>query len=132
MSWHGWTVEPALAYVVLAAVLYALGGRGYRRAAEQSRWRAVSFAAGLVTIVIAQDSPLDGYADSLFWAHMSQHVLLLTVAPPLVLLGRPWPRMWRAIPSPARVAVGRTLAPARGRHRSGRSPVRSRRGCCST
>jgi len=110
MSWHGWTVEPALAYVVLAAMLYAIGGRGYRRAAEQSPWRAVSFAAGLATIVIALDSPLDGYADSLFWAHMSQHVLLLTVAPPLVLLGRPWPRMWRAIPSPARVGVGRTLS----------------------
>jgi len=113
MSWHGWTVEPALAYVVLAGLLYAIGGRGYRRAAEQSRWRAVSFAVGLGTIVIALDSPLDGYADSLFWAHMSQHVLLLTLAPPLVLLGRPWPRMWRALPSPARIAVGRTLSASR-------------------
>ena len=113
MSWHGWTLEPALLYVVLAAALYALGGRGYRRAAEQSPWRAVSFAAGLGTIVIALDSPLDGYADSLFWAHMSQHVLLLTLAPPLVLLGRPWPRMWRALPSPARIAVGRTLSASR-------------------
>ncbi len=110
MSWHGWTVEPGLAYVVLAAGLYAVGGRGYRPATEQSRWRAVSFAAGLGTIVIALDSPLDGYADSLFWAHMSQHVLLLTLAPPLILLGRPWPRMWRAVPSGARVAVGRTLS----------------------
>lgn len=109
MSWHGWSVEPALAYVAVAAVLYWAGGRRYRRPASHARWRTASFAAGLGTIVIALDSPLDGYADSLFWAHMTQHVLLLTVAPPLVLLGRPWPRMWRALPAAARTTVGRAL-----------------------
>ena len=54
--------------------------------------------AGLATIVIALEGPIDKYADDLFWVHMLQHVLLLTVAPPLILLGRPWPRMWRALP----------------------------------
>ncbi len=64
----------------------------------RQRLRTVSFAAGLLTIVIALDSPIDTYADQLFWVHMLQHILLLTVAPPLILLGRPWPRMWRALP----------------------------------
>ena len=98
--------------MAIAAVLYWMGGRGYRRT-EQSALRAASFAAGLVTIVVALESPLDGYADQLFWVHMLQHVLLLTVAPPLILLGHPWPRMWRALPVQTRTSIGRSLALAR-------------------
>jgi putative membrane protein len=112
MGWGGWSIEPPLAYVALAAMLYWIGGRGYKTAAGQPL-RTASFAAGLATIVLALDSPLDGYADQLFWAHMFQHVLLLTVAPPLILLGRPWPRMWRALPLESRTTIGRALALAR-------------------
>jgi putative membrane protein len=112
MSWHGWSIQPPLLYVAVAGMLYWAGGLGYRRPADQSL-RTASFAAGLVTIVLALESPIDGYADQLFWVHMFQHVLLLTVAPPLILLGRPWPRMWRALPLQPRTTVGRTLARAR-------------------
>jgi cytochrome c oxidase assembly factor CtaG len=111
MSWHGWSIQAPLLYVVVAALLYWMGGRraGTRRAEP---WRAVSFAAGLVVIVLSLDSPIDGYAEQLFWVHMLQHVLLITVAPPLLLLGRPWPRMWRALPLRTRTEVGRTLVRA--------------------
>jgi putative membrane protein len=109
MSWHGWSIQPPLLYVAVAGMLYWAGGRGYRRAGRH----ALSFAAGLLTIVLALESPIDGYADQLFWVHMLQHVLLLTVAPPLILMGRPWPRMWRALPLQARTRLGRTLARAR-------------------
>ena len=111
MSWHGWSIQAPLLYVVVAALLYWMGGRraGTRRSEP---WRAVSFAAGLVVIVLSLDSPIDGYAEQLFWVHMLQHVLLITVAPPLLLLGRPWPRMWRALPLRTRTEIGRTLARA--------------------
>jgi putative membrane protein len=112
MTWHGWSIQPPLLYVAVAAMLYWFGGLGYRRSGRDG-WHAVAFAAGLVTIVLALESPIDGYADQLFWVHMVQHILLLTVAPPLILLGRPWPRMWRALPLPTRTRVGRTLARAR-------------------
>ncbi len=112
MSWHGWSIQPPLLYVAVAAMLYWAGGVGYRRSGRDGL-RAASFAAGLLTIVLALESPIDGYADQLFWVHMFQHVLLLTVAPPLILLGRPWPRMWRALPLQTRTSVGRTLARAR-------------------
>jgi putative membrane protein len=112
MSWAGWSIQPPLAYVAIAAMLYWVGGRGYRHQAPQPL-RTASFAAGLATIVLALESPLDGWADQLFWAHMFQHVLLLTVAPPLILLGRPWPRMWRALPLRSRTTLGRALALAR-------------------
>jgi cytochrome c oxidase assembly factor CtaG len=74
--------------------------------------------------VLAIDSPIDVYADSLFWVHMLQHVLLMLVAPPLLLLGRPWPRVSRPLPIDVRrplaraVLVGDMLAPVRrGRRR---------------
>ena len=101
MSLGSWSVQPALIYVALAAALYVAGGRGgganERRRATTER-HELFFAAGLLVIVLALDSPLDALADKLFWAHMLQHILLLTLAPPLILLGRPWPRMWRALP----------------------------------
>jgi cytochrome c oxidase assembly factor CtaG len=77
------------------------------------RLRTAAFVAGLATIVVALESPIDRYADTLFWVHMTQHVLLLTVAPPLILFGRPWPRMWRALPLSWRTNLGRTLAGSR-------------------
>ena len=110
MNLSDWSLDPSLVYVGLAAGLYILGSGG--------RWRpkpleAAAFFGGLLSIVIALDSPIDTYADQLFWVHMLQHVLLLTVAPPLVLLGHPWPRMWRALPLELRTRLGRGLARAR-------------------
>jgi cytochrome c oxidase assembly factor CtaG len=113
VSWHGWSIQPPLAYVVIAAMLYWVGGRRYSRAARtREPWREAAFTLGLVTIVLALESPLDLYADRLFWVHMFQHVLLLTVAPPLILIGRPWPRMWLGLPVRSRTSIGRTLATA--------------------
>jgi cytochrome c oxidase assembly factor CtaG len=95
-----WTGGPALAWVLGAAVLYWLGGRrdGGRPLETSGRWRTAAFCGGLVAILAALDSPLDELADQLFWAHMVQHVLLITVAPPLLALARPWMRMWRGLP----------------------------------
>ena len=112
MSWGGWSIQIPFLYVAIAAVLYWVGSRRHSRAAPQPL-RTASFAAGLATIVIALQSPIDGYADQLFWVHMLQHVLLLTVAPPLILLGRPWPRMWQGLPIESRTRIGRTLAQGR-------------------
>jgi putative membrane protein len=108
MQFVGWSIEPPLAYVAVAGLLYWLGGR--RIKPRQEPIRTVSFWAGLASIVLALDSPIDDAANKLFWAHMTQHVILISVSPPLILLGRPWPRMWRALPRGFRVNVGRGLA----------------------
>jgi cytochrome c oxidase assembly factor CtaG len=110
MSLSDWSLDPSLVYVCAAGYLYVLGSRGRHR---PEPLQAVCFFAGLLAIVIALDSPIDHYADQLFWVHMLQHVLLLTVAPPLFLLGRPWPRMWRALPLDIRTTLGRTIARSR-------------------
>src|SRR2546421_5262965 len=120
MDFAGWSIEPPLAYVVVAGLLYWLGGRGLR--SRQQPLRTASFWAGMATIVLALDSPIDVAADKLFWAHMVQHVLLLTAAPPLILLGRPWPRMWRGPPPWLRAKGGR------GGGRAGGAPPPRARG----
>jgi cytochrome c oxidase assembly factor CtaG len=57
-------------------------------------WRRVALALGLVSLVVALVMPL---THTLFAAHMAQHVLLLAVAPPLIVLSSPWMRLWHSL-----------------------------------
>lgn len=51
---------------------------------------ACYFIAGVIVLLLALVSPLDMLADAyLFSAHMLQHILLILVVPPLLLLGVP-------------------------------------------
>src|SRR6478736_3456271 len=88
-----------------AAALYALGQRGKVRA-----WRELSFYSGVALAFIVLERPFDDWADTWLSAHMAQHIVLMTVVPPLVVLGRPWPRMWLPFPLRTRRAVGRGLS----------------------
>jgi putative membrane protein len=57
---------------------------------SRSRGAAVRFVLGVLVIGLALVSPLDALGDTyLFSAHMAQHLLLILVAPPLLLLGIP-------------------------------------------
>ena len=97
LSWTDWSFEPTvtLGLVALAAG-YALAlHRGRISAGDDvSPWlsreslRPLLFVAGIVTAYIALQSPIDRGGDSyLLTLHMVQHLLLMMVAPPLVLLG---------------------------------------------
>jgi putative membrane protein len=115
-----WPLEWPLAAIAVAAVLYYLGGRASATSATAAkRWRGVAFYAGLASLALAIDSPIDAYSAGLFWVHMTQHVLMTMVAPPLILIGRPWPRLSRPLPLRARrplartVLVGPVLSPVR-------------------
>src|SRR5580692_3938150 len=52
-------------------------------------WRAASFVLGLLFIWIAMASPLAALDQEMLTAHMAQHLLLMTLAPPLIWLGMP-------------------------------------------
>ena len=116
--WRRWQVEPAvLALVVVSAVLYAVGIRRlWGRAGGGhvvSRWGVAAFYTGLVLLLVALCSPLDALADTLFSAHMVQHVILIAIAPPLLVLGIPTlPLLW-GLPHDARLAVGRAWKASR-------------------
>ena len=92
-----------------AALLYALGRRGKVRV-----WREVSFYSGVAAAFVVLEPPFDGWADHWLSAHMSQHVVLMTVVPPLVVLGRPWPRLWLPFPLSARRERSPRLQPLNG------------------
>lgn len=69
--------------------------------------RSAAFATGIATLFAALISPLDSLDDQLFSAHMVQHLVLLMVAPPLLILGRPTVAWLWAFPLPARRVIGR-------------------------
>jgi putative membrane protein len=99
-------LDPPLVAIVVAALLYARGLRRRAGRRRRSRAEAALFAAGLGALAVAVTPPLASLDEELFWAHMSQHVLILAVAPPLILLGRPGATIWRALPlKPRRTAV---------------------------
>ena len=107
-----WSFDPALALMILAALLYWAGDTrklAPARVRVERRWQSVSFYCGLAVLAVALNSPLDALSQSLFWAHMVQHVLLLLVAPPLIVLARPWIRLWRSLPLSWRRPIARAL-----------------------
>lgn len=70
-------------------------------------WRLWSFFAGLASIWIALLSPIGVYSELFFSMHMIQHLILVEVSAPLLLLGAPLlPVLW-ALPRDARVGAGR-------------------------
>jgi cytochrome c oxidase assembly factor CtaG len=88
-----WQFAPVVTgFVVLAAGLYLWGVFRVRRrhpARPWPLWRTVLFLGGLAVVVIATQSGIGSYDDVLFWDHMIQHLLLLMVAPPLLVVGQP-------------------------------------------
>jgi cytochrome c oxidase assembly factor CtaG len=107
-----------LAGVAVAGALHIAGERRLaavraRPRSRDERWRAFSFYAGLLTVYAALGSPLDALAHRLFWAHMVQHLLLMAVAAPLVVLGGPWMSIWRPLPLRARRRVARAVGKGR-------------------
>ena len=109
-----WFSDPAvLAPLALLAGIYIwrfaaarkeAGGRG------AGPLQAIAFAGGMLALLAALVSPIDGLGeDYLFSAHMVQHVLLSDIAPLLLLLG-----LSRVIMRPATrrlVRVERALGP---------------------
>jgi len=100
-AFASWRIEPGvLAGLVISALLYT---RGWIRLQSQAprrfpTWRLMSFWGGLVTLAFALFSPLDAFANFLLSVHMVQHMLLIMVAPPLLLLGYPFLPMLLGLP----------------------------------
>jgi putative membrane protein len=72
-------------------------------------WRAGSFILGLFFSWIATASPLAALDHEMLTAHMVQHLLLMTLAPPLILLGIPRKLMAHALSQRLLQAFGRPL-----------------------
>jgi cytochrome c oxidase assembly factor CtaG len=100
-----------LATVLAAAVLYV---RGFVPLARRMPGRfavtqLVAFIAGLAVLLIAASPPVDELSHSLLQAHMTQHLMLMLVAPPLLWIGAPVAPMLLGLPRPLRRRVARVL-----------------------
>jgi putative membrane protein len=71
--------------------------------------RTASFLAGIACVVVALESGIDPYDDRLLSVHMVQHLLLLTLAPLLLLCGRPALLALQALPRGPRGRLARTM-----------------------
>ena len=112
LSW-AWRPEIILTLGLAAAVHLAGRWRLKRRGVEhQTRpWRLFSYLAGLAVLWIALMSPIDVLSGQFFYMHMIQHLLLVMIAPPLLLLADPMPTMLWGLPRALRLEIGRWLVP---------------------
>jgi len=108
----GGHVAPVLGTVLATGVIYVAGWRALSRRTPQrfGPRRLAAFLGGLGAIVLAVGSPLDALAGRLLQAHMTQHMLLMMVAPPLLWLGAPVAPMLLGVPRRIRRAVAAGLA----------------------
>jgi cytochrome c oxidase assembly factor CtaG len=86
--------------LVAVCVIYVRGWTALRktRSATLSHWRLISFLSGMFALFVAVSSPLDTYSETLLFMHMAQHFVLMSVAPPLIVLGSPVVPILRGVP----------------------------------
>ncbi len=100
--------------MLLSAVLYARGlsnlwstAGGGRGVTHGAAW---CYAAGWIALGLALLSPLDATGERLFSAHMVQHEILMLVAAPLLVIGRPLATWSWALSPASRARIGRAVA----------------------
>jgi len=105
-----WSFPPwVTALDLLSALLYVRGWLILRRVIPSRfpAWRLLSFLGGIASLQVALASPIDAFDAFSLTDHMTQHMILMMIVPPLVLLGNPMIPLLRGMPRPvARKVVG--------------------------
>jgi putative membrane protein len=106
-----WTVDPlVLSSLLVSGLAYARGSwqlsQHGGRHERGHLWHTAAFVAGWSSVVLSLLSPLDAWSDISFAAHMTQHELLMLVAAPLLVLGRPLVVLLWSLPANARRSLG--------------------------
>ena len=109
-SWN-WRAELILV-LLLALILYTAGWRRLRQKGSQQAHlgRLLVYWTAILLIALALMSPVDTLADQFFFMHMIQHLLLIMLVPPLLLLANPFPFALWGLPDGGRRRVGRGLS----------------------
>jgi cytochrome c oxidase assembly factor CtaG len=88
-----WTFDPFLGLSLIAsACAYVWALRTVSRRHPTIPWPrryTISFFSGLTLLWLVLLGPVGAYDDVFFWAHMTQHLVIMMVAAPLLLLGAP-------------------------------------------
>src|SRR5260370_15929465 len=108
-----WQFAPVVTgVVVIVGGLFWGGvlGVGRRHPARPGpAWRTGMFLGGLAVVVLATESGIGSYDDVLFWDHMVQHLMLIMVAPPLLIVGQPITLLLHASKNPLHTWVKRVV-----------------------
>lgn len=110
--WSQWSFAPSITLpLAIGVAFYAVGtGRLWRRAGAGrgiSIQSAAAYGAGILALIIALMSPLDAAGAALFSLHMIQHLLLILVAAPLIVIGAPEVALLWSLPARWRGGFGR-------------------------
>lgn len=98
--WSTWDLTPDIVVpTVLVLTVYAMGLVRRPGAFEARPWRHAAFFWGVFATFLALASPLDGFADHLFFVHQIQHTLLREVGPMLVGISQPQGVLIAGLPS---------------------------------
>ena len=105
-----WTLEPGVvAGLLFGLALYSCGVLRLWRRAGVGRgvrgWQALLGVSAFLVLGAALISPLEALSGLLFSAHMVQHLLIMIVAAPLLVLGLPVVAGLWALPTGARKAA---------------------------
>lgn len=103
---------------IAAIVLYAWGVRSHNGRFPQrriARWRIACYIAGTAAMTTVLLPPFDAAADASFTAHMLEHIVMLLIGPPLVLLGSPLLVLMTATPVRFARRLARSINSAPGR-----------------
>src|SRR5579875_1639503 len=88
-----WTFDPFLGGgLLLTAALYLLGVRKVNASGVGRRWPVrctACFFSALCVAWIVLLGPIGSYDDTFFWTHMVQHIALMMIIAPMLLLGSP-------------------------------------------
>jgi cytochrome c oxidase assembly factor CtaG len=113
--WRSWSVEPGVVIpLALTAVLYARGIIEFSRRATRTgavvQREMLFVAAGFFVFTAALISPIHAAGGILFSAHMIQHELLMGIAAPLLVLGKPAVPLLFGLPESMRRPVGHAFS----------------------
>ncbi len=101
-----WAIAPApTVALVLGELAYVSAVRRVGRRYPATSWprsRTWCFLAGLGLIFLVVDGPVGALDSTFFWAHMVQHMTIMMVAAPLLLMGAPVLLALRVSPRPRR------------------------------
>lgn len=97
-----WEWRPEVILILgLAGIIFSRGWWRLRQGGDErlaANWRLGAYLSGLIFLGLALLSFIDVLGSQLFYMHMIQHLLLIMVVPPLLLIANPLPFLLWGLP----------------------------------